>query len=633
MQLKENRVKVILACLMIMQLALSVRVYASENDSANVITVEKADIAAYDASTIVELLNRLPGISTTDAGTLSIGGFSASDIIVTLDGRPINDQTITAKYIKWGEVDYSSVIRIEIHKISSRCSGGEINIFTEKSGDKTGGRVKAWLGTVDNRGIEASLNKGVGDYFFNVSQSHSIEGEHHHNNNDEENSATQFKAALERDFMLSGTFSYSKEKGGSAIFSYDTEEKTRPADSDDYYPDPTKSRYRDSRESYGTVINFEKGDLSSEVFMNDNYKENNATGVKHDEDGNVIYETDQDGNVSAIPFVGGNEVDVREYGINAGIKKDFFNYGLRAVRYIADFSKTSTKGEVTEGDADEYLLDLSGGLTWRGLSLSANAFYHKDYGIDIFPKIAYSKQFKPFYWDVSFTSTKKYPSLFQKYFSTSTTLANPDLDPQTNLAVTLKVGGDHSAGKNEFSWQLAPMFNKAYDKVHTHTYFEVDEQGNIIIDQDTGQTTIDYRQYDNLEEAYWTGGDVIIKYNYDGRIGMDGQFTLDYTKDEVNDSSFTYTSPYKFKGRLFWKPADNLNLQMWCTYYSKRYADQAETYAILWYYYLDFKASWRVKDTTEVFFEAKNFTDFDYYIYRGYPGNSRRLWIGIETRF
>lgn len=78
-------------------------------------------------------------------------------------------------------------------------------------------------------------------------------------------------------------------------FSYDTEEMTRPADSDDYYPDPTKSRYRDARESYGAVINFGKGDLSSEVFINDNHKENWATGVKHDEDGNVIYEADDNG--------------------------------------------------------------------------------------------------------------------------------------------------------------------------------------------------------------------------------------------------------------------------------------------------------------------------------------------------
>ena len=244
--------------------------------------------------------------------------------------------------------------------------------------------------------------------------------------------------------------------------------------------------------------------------------------------------------------------------------------------------------------------------------------------MDVFPKLAYSYQFKPYFLDISLTATKKYPSFFQKYFSTSSVQANPDLDPQTNVCLTFKIGGDHQVGKNRIGWQLAPFFNKAYGLFYSHTYFEVDENG---------ESSVDYKEYDNLDESYWTGGDVILTYDYDGWAGFDLRFTYDYTRDEVHDSSFSYTAPYKFKGRFYLKPLVNLNLQTWATYYSNRYADQAETYEMLWYYYLDFKATYRTHKNVDVFLEVKNLTDFDYYVYRGYPGNCRRWWLGMEVRF
>lgn len=81
------------------------------------------------------------------------------------------------------------------------------------------------------------------------------------------------------------------------------------------------------------------------------------------------------------------------------------------------------------------------------------------------------------------------------------------------------------------------------------------------------------------------------------------------------------------------KPLEKLHLQLWGTYYSNRYADQDQTYQILWYYYLDFKANYQVKNNIDLFLEVKNLTDFDYYVYRGYPGNCRRWYLGMEIGF
>ena len=107
---------------------------------------------------------------------------------------------------------------------------------------------------------------------------------------------------------------------------------------------------------------------------------------------------------------------------------------------------------------------------------------------------------------------------------------------------------------------------------------------------------MDYTQYENLDEAYWVGGDLIFKYIYGRWTGFDARFTINYTRDEVHDSSFPYFAPYKFKGRFFLKPVESLYFQLWYTYYSDRYADQAETYKMLWYHYWDLKATYHAKN-------------------------------------
>ena len=627
--------KLKMICMMGITLALflcSNRLAAQDSGNANVILLNKQEIKSFEATTIVELLNMLPGVNTTESGTLSMGGFSASDIIVALDGRPINDQTKSSKYVNWNEVDFSSISRLEIHKISSRCSGGEIKLFSERKGDKASGRLKAWRGKNDHNGIEGSVSQGKGDVFLNMAHTYFTEGEHHHNNNDSIESATSFKVALEKSYSLNLTLSHSKDEHGNSVYTYDTLESTRPPSSDDYYPDPSKPRYRETRESSGAVVNAGKGAFQTEWFVNDHEKVNHATGVKKDDEGDIIYEVDAEDKVSTIPYLAGNEVEVLEYGGKIGVSKNGYEYGIRSIFTKGDFSKTSSQGAVTEGDAEEYLADLYGGFTYRNLTVSANVFYHEDYEWDAFPKIAYSLKIDPFYLDVSFTATKKYPSFFRKYFSTGSARANPDLKPQTNYCATLKLGGDHHSGKSRFSWQIAPFFNKAYDKFYTHTYFETDVNGTIVVNPETGQNVVDYTQYENLEESYWTGGDLILGYDYNRRMGMDARFTYEYTKDEVHDSSFSYIAPYKFKGRLYLKPVDKLFLQLWGTYYSDKYADQEETYKILWYYYLDFKATYTMMKNMDLFLEVKNLTDFDYYVYRGYPGNCRRIWVGMEVK-
>ena len=608
---------------------------AVQSSSANIIILEREDIAPNPARTIVELINSLPGMSTTDGGSLSIGGFNASEILVTLDGRPINDQTIKAKYIKWAEVDYTSIERIEIHKISSRCAGGEVKILTRRNAAKVGGRIDALRGSPGQEGVKGSCQLTRNDLLLSLSHNYRAEGEHHNNNNDGKNSNSTVQIGIKKKFSLNGSFSYFAEEEGSSVWNYDTPEKTRPPKSDDYRPDPTPARTRGELSSFGGTANFEYRSLQCGLFVNDFSKENYQTGEKHDSLDHIVYTVDPvTQEVSTIPYRGRNGVDVVEYGGQAGITVGAFDFGLRGVRYAVDFSKTDSRtAAVTAGDEHEYLVDLSGIWRWRGLTISSNAYYHKEYGFDLFPKIAFSRRVGKLTFDATFTATKTYPSYFERYFSTSSTRANEDLKPQTNLYFTLKGSGNHDIGRNRLKWQFAPFFNKAFSQSYTRTVFTTDDAGDLLINPETGLTIVDYKQYDNLESSYWAGSDFIVDYSFDGRAGFEGCLTARYTRDEDHGTSFSYTAPFRFKGSCFCKPFDFLYLQLWATWYSNRYADQDETYLMLWYYYLDFKATVTLNRHAELYVEVKNLTDFNYYVYRGYPGNSRRWWIGGQVTF
>ena len=606
---------------------------SEDKHNSNVIILTKDSIHTFNASTIVELLNLLPGISASESGPVGMGGFYASDIIVTLDGRPINDQTTTSKYVKWSEVDFYSIDKIEIYKISSRCAGGEIKIFTQKGGNKRGGQIKTWVGDNDYKSINASYNLSKGPFYWNLSHNYNTKGEHHHNNNDKQRNGSTVQMCWEKDFTISSSFSYLKEEAGSALWSYGVPDCSRPKKDKNYFPEPNKPLSRKELNSLGTVLNINIKDLYSEFFFNNHQKENWQTGVKKDSDGNIVYVVDTNNQVFTTPYRGRNEVNVKEFGGDAGVRKKNYNVGFRAINYVCDFSKTSNAtGIMSKGAANEYLLDLSGAWSWKGLTLSTNLFYHKEFGINIFPKIAFGQSFKPLYYDISFTSTKKYPSFFERYFSTGSTRANQNLKPQTNLCATLKIGSKYQLSGYKIEWQLAPYFNKAYNKTYTHTYFKTDTNNVPLIDSLSGKTIVDYRQYENLEKAYWTGIDIILKQKFREWGGIDGCFTIKRTFDEVHNSSFAYIAPYVFKGNVFIKPLKNLCLNLRYTYYSGKYADQAETYEMLWYHYLNFKTDYLLKKNTKLFLEIKNLTDFDYYVYRGYPGSSRQWWVGIETK-
>ena len=59
-------------------------------DASGSTIVTKKEIDSLNVQTLVELLNRLPGVSATES-SVSLQGSSSKNVLVLMDGRPLND--------------------------------------------------------------------------------------------------------------------------------------------------------------------------------------------------------------------------------------------------------------------------------------------------------------------------------------------------------------------------------------------------------------------------------------------------------------------------------------------------------------------------------------------------------------
>lgn len=133
---------------------------------ASVSVVTAKDIQAKNISALPEALQMLPGVYMSQsptygsAGSLEIRGFASNNILVLLDGMPIN--TAHNNEVQWEMIPVENVERIEVAKgagsslYGGRAVGAVVNILTKNNKDK-GAHVNA----VVNYGSNNSWKKAL----------------------------------------------------------------------------------------------------------------------------------------------------------------------------------------------------------------------------------------------------------------------------------------------------------------------------------------------------------------------------------------------------------------------------------------------------------------------------------------
>jgi vitamin B12 transporter len=135
------------------------------------LVLETGDIAASGATTLGELLADVPGFFINDSGTpgglvtASVRGAAANQVLVLVDGVPLNQATT-------GVADLSTVPLSELERIEIRrgvasshygggAVGGVVNLVT-KTATEANGALSVAVGSVGERRYSLALGGGVG---------------------------------------------------------------------------------------------------------------------------------------------------------------------------------------------------------------------------------------------------------------------------------------------------------------------------------------------------------------------------------------------------------------------------------------------------------------------------------------
>ena len=131
-------------------------------DGQDKIIITEEDIKRMNVRTIVELLNRMPGVSASES---SVSLYGSRMMTVLLDERPLNDPlSAHSVFIKWGLVSLEEIEKIEIYKSGGAAFGGTSGaaiLITTKKATTSQGMIEASFGNLDTQNYAVNYMKSI----------------------------------------------------------------------------------------------------------------------------------------------------------------------------------------------------------------------------------------------------------------------------------------------------------------------------------------------------------------------------------------------------------------------------------------------------------------------------------------
>jgi len=191
--------------------------------SVEVITGE--EIKAAQAKNLADILSTISGLEINDYGdaggikTISIRGSSAEQVLILLDGRPMNDPQ--TGQIDLGQIPASIIEKIEIYRgptsavYGANALGGVINIVTKKGEGESRGEVKASIGTYQTQDYEVSYQGSNEDLNYFISGKYlTTDGSRENSQMDEINLLGKVSLPLDQQTSMDFTLQYDSYQRG-----------------------------------------------------------------------------------------------------------------------------------------------------------------------------------------------------------------------------------------------------------------------------------------------------------------------------------------------------------------------------------------------------------------------------------
>lgn len=550
-------------------------------DNPGKILIYDKDIKKMNVHSVVDLLNRIPGVSATES-SVAFRGASTSEILVLLDGRTINDLTSSWRAVNWSQISLASIEKIEIFKgmgsvlYGDNSSGGVISITTKKISKGSRGNIKVSYGRFDSQKYDLNYKKEI--TILGLGMSAGWEKAHGFRDNGQKE--------LKR---LGSKISYSLDPKKSAVlsFNYSDQEKGIPGKTS--FPTP---RAFVDEESWGSTLSCPLGPLRSGTHYSNFTKEyknsdtgfvNNMASWAADESISTTITAGRLGRFNIgtnleLSHVKGNNIESRQ-------EEKYAVYATKAIRF------------------KEIPLTLD-------LGLRTNIY--SDFENVINPQIQLNYLYSNTDIQLSINRSNNIPTFYKRYYETTTFKSNPDLGMEKAVNISL---GFSSQIRKWIEGDLSFFHSKIKDRI---CYVLEDNIGKYI----------------NIGSVTRKGIDTGLKIKPNERWQIKSSYTYLLAKDDDTGKYVPISSKHRLNFDLQYKPIDRMALGLYAKYISKRYLNTKNTKTLRGRYFrFDFTGNYFLKENFTLFFNIENIFNKDYDVTDGYPCTPRTWMVGLNYEF
>lgn len=556
------------------------------DQSPNRVVLTSAHISHLNVHTIQDLLNLVPGVQATSS-TVTIRG--SSEVRVLLDGLPLNNAVTAASNIKWNLVSLSTVEKVVIIKGGGSVvhgddsSGGVISIFTRRLNRDRGYAQISFGG------------QGIQDHQLQVSRAAKTWGlradaaYYHSDGFRLNNDKTIWRFGI-KSSLSPASWKEQKARGlavdPSLAINYSQTERGLaglPA-----FPHPEA---RERQQDFTAALAVKYAGVSSGTYFSD-FKKNFSNPPRH------LF-TDLEGLTIRQEFKG----DV-ELGFMGKLGWGLSLQGSRA-----------RGNDLDTVDEQGYGLFATKKISLESLPLSINLGLrenlYSDFDSALNPAVELALTLGALSLHGGVVMSNNAPSFVQRFYRSSTTEPNPNLDLERSTNLTLGV-----------TYQATPLWQAEASLFHN----TVDNRITYI----RGEEGVG--RYENVGEAVLQGLDLSLSC----RPWPWLRFLAAYGYLDAKDASTDLWLPGKCRhtARLDLQLNPYLNIQFGVriNYSSQAFtkADNSETAPS--HYTVDLRAEYLIKGF-RIYGKVNNLLDEGYLTGDGFPGAPRIWYLGVSQDF
>jgi len=546
-------------------------------ESGDEITISSGDIETMNVMKIHDVLNRVPGIKASET-SVSIRG--SSNVMVFMDGRPINDKSTSAGAVKWDMISLETIERIEIYKnkggaiYGDNTSGGVI-VITSKKITRFNGNAESFYGRFDHTRLKLNLQGQQKNVGMGLSAGYETEDGFTANSD-----KTQWRVDGKTIFHASQAFSIGLSVG------YNTIERGMRG-----LPEYRTPNSRNEYQMATALLSADYNQLESRTYFDWNET------VNRDPDRNLFntFSTQRLGEKLILPLTVG---ELGKFTFGSGLEwEEAYGSAFKDVSEMRSWLFALKSFQPTS-------LPLN-------VSLGVRGNFYSEFPNEFNPEFKVSSSFERLHVDASINRTNNTPTFKQRYNETSSTKPNLNLKPET--AINMNLNFQFKLLKN-----LRATLSGFYSRITNRITYVTQDEG--------------WGRYQNFGRVTYMGTDASISWQVTPEIELRPAYIYLHAKNEETGYWLPAKPFHRITGDVVLKPIEPLSMTFYFKYDSRTYSRSDNSKSLVPYWIMNYRADYRL-GFGQVYLDIQNLFDKTYYYIDGYDAPPLEWALGFNYKF